>query len=261
MTTQDTHVRSPRRRRFMQALGLGAVAALTPGAGQLFVPTASAASGDTRSTKSTKPVNGQFVLPALPYSFRALEPFIDAQTMQIHHGRHHAAYVTNLNAVLKDYPDLQQRDATDIISNLNDVPESIRMAVRNNAGGHVNHAIFWAIMGPQGGGDPTGQLRKAIENTFGSVSYMKSLVNDAAIRRFGSGWGWLVQNSDGSLAVTSTANQDSPYMFGQMPLLGIDVWEHAYYLKYQNRRADYLNAWWHVVDWSAVAQRFERARG
>ncbi len=155
---------------------------------------------------------------------------------------------------------MQNRDATDLIAHLNDVPESIRTAVRNNAGGHVNHAIFWAIMGSESG-EPTGKLRTAIDSTFGTFANFKQLLNDAGTRRFGSGWAWLVVDRAGSLQIVSTANQDSPYMDGQMPLLGVDVWEHAYYLKYQNRRADYLAAWWNVVNWHAVGQRYDVARG
>ncbi len=241
------------RRRFLKAVGIGAATFAANSQG--LVPRASAQSG----TMSTAPINNVFTLPPLPYDYSALEPFIDTQTMHIHHMRHHAAYVANLNAAVKDYPQLQNRDATDLIAHLDAVPEAIRTAVRNNAGGHVNHAIFWATMSSKGGGDPNGRLRKAIEATFGTVAYMKALINDAALKRFGSGWGWLVQNPNGSLAITSTPNQDSPYMTGQLPLLGVDVWEHAYYLKYQNKRADYLNAWWSVVNWHAVAERYEKA--
>jgi Fe-Mn family superoxide dismutase len=177
--------------------------------------------------------------------------------MQIHHGRHHAAYVANLNAALKDYPELRQRDATDLVAHLDTLPEAVRTAVRNNAGGHVNHSIFWATMSPAGGGEPGGSLRGALDTTFGSFDSFKAQLNDAAARRFGSGWAWLVKHGSGALSIQSTANQDSPYMQGFVPLLGVDVWEHAYYLAYQNRRADYLAAWWKVVDWSAVERRFE----
>jgi Fe-Mn family superoxide dismutase len=197
-----------------------------------------------------------FTLPPLPYDFSALEPHIDAQTMQIHHGKHHAAYVNNLNAALEKYPDLQSKSIEELLGNINSVPEDIRMAVRNNGGGHANHTMFWEIMGPNGGGEPTGALASAIASAFGDFSTFKQMVNDAGVKRFGSGWSWLIKDKDGSLKVISSANQDSPLMDGQVPLLGIDVWEHAYYLKYQNRRPDYLNAWWSVVNWDAVAKRF-----
>jgi Fe-Mn family superoxide dismutase len=254
----QTETRTVNRRRFLQTAGV--TAALTLAGAQAWLGSASAASGSDEKAK-TAPTNGLFTLPPLPYDYSALEPHIDALTMQIHHTRHHAAYVTNLNTALKDYPDLQKRDATDLISNLETLPEAIRTAVRNNGGGHVNHSVFWAIMAPKAGGEPQGQLRKAIGDTFGDFAGFKAQINDAATRRFGSGWAWLVMDAAGKLQITSTANQDSPYMMGQTPLLGVDVWEHAYYLKYQNRRADYLNAWWNVVNWQAVAQRFEKARG
>lgn len=195
-------------------------------------------------------------LPPLPYAYNALEPFIDEATMWLHLNRHHATYVANLKAALENYPDYKDADATTLISNINALPEGLRTPVRNNGGGHVNHSIFWTIMSPAGGCEPSGALAQAINATFGTPGYMKSLVNDAALRRFGSGWGWLVMDGKGKLLVTSTANQDSPYMEGLIPLLGIDVWEHAYYLRYQNRRADYLNAWWSIVNWDAVNQRF-----
>ena len=197
-----------------------------------------------------------FELPALPYDPTALEPHIDAQTMQIHHGKHHATYVTNLNNALEGKSDLLSKDIEDILRNINDVPEAIRQAVINNGGGHANHSMFWQIMGPNGGGEPSGALADAIKKAFGGVDELKEKINDAGAKRFGSGWSWLVADKDGSLKVLSTANQDSPYMSGQTPLLGVDVWEHAYYLKYQNRRADYLAAWWNVVDWDAVAARY-----
>jgi Fe-Mn family superoxide dismutase len=194
-------------------------------------------------------------LPPLPYDYNALEPHIDAQTMEIHHGKHHQAYVTNLNAALEG-TEWSGRPVEDVIANLNALPEDKRAAVRNNGGGHWNHTFFWQIMGPGGGGEPTGELAQAIESTFGGVDALKAQVNDAGVKRFGSGWTWLVRDSGGALSVVSTPNQDSPVMDGQTPILGIDVWEHAYYLKYQNRRPDYLEAWWNVVNWEAVAQRF-----
>jgi superoxide dismutase, Fe-Mn family len=201
-----------------------------------------------------------FELPPLPYDYAALEPHIDTQTMQIHHDKHHAAYVNNANAALKDYPDLASKDVVELLKNINDVPEAIRTAIRNNAGGHANHTMFWEIMGPNGG-EPSGALAQAISSTFGDLNSLKEKVNDAGVKRFGSGWAWLVLDKDGKLQVTSTANQDSPYMEGQVPILGVDVWEHAYYLKYQNRRPDYLKEWWNAVNWAAVAERFEKARG
>lgn len=244
------------RRRFLHTVGLTGSAALLAsiGGGRRALAAIAAPSGQAYSGA----VAATAALPPLPYDYNALEPFIDEATMRIHHTRHHMTYITNLNAALANYPDLQNRDTTDLIANLNSLPEALRTPVRNNGGGHVNHSIFWSIMSPNGGGEPAGALAQAIRGTFGTPAYMKSLVNDAALRRFGSGWGWLVMDGKGNLLVTSTANQDSPYMEGQIPLLGIDVWEHAYYLKYQNRRADYLNAWWNVVNWDAVGRRFEQ---
>lgn len=199
-----------------------------------------------------------FELPALPYDPSALEPHIDAQTMQIHHGKHHATYVTNLNNALEGKSDLLSKNIEDLLRHINDVPEAIRQAVINNGGGHANHSMFWQIMGPHGGGEPSGALADAIKKSFGGVDELKEKINDAGAKRFGSGWSWLVADKDGSLKVLSTANQDSPYMSGQTPLLGVDVWEHAYYLKYQNRRVDYLKAWWNVINWAEVAKRFGR---
>jgi len=195
-------------------------------------------------------------LPPLPYDAAALEPHIDAQTMQIHHGKHHNAYVTNLNAALEKHPDLQSKSAEDLIRNLAAVPEAIRTAVRNNGGGHVNHTMFWEIMGPGKGGAPSGKIAEAINGTFGSFDSFKDQMNKGGAGRFGSGWVWLVDNG-GKLAVESTANQDNPIMEGKKAIMGIDVWEHAYYLKYQNRRPDYLAAWWNVVNWDAVNSRLK----
>lgn len=199
-------------------------------------------------------------LPALPYAYDALEPHIDAQTMEIHHSRHHATYVNNLNAALEGHEALQQKTVEELISDLNSVPESIRTAVRNNGGGHANHTLFWEIMGPNGGGKPTGALADAINETFGSFEKFQEEFTKAAVGRFGSGWAWLVLDG-GKLAIMSTANQDNPLMEGKIPILGIDVWEHAYYLKYQNRRPDYIKAWWNVVNWDAVNQRYLKAKG
>jgi Fe-Mn family superoxide dismutase len=198
-------------------------------------------------------------LPPLPYAANALEPHIDAQTMEIHHGKHHAAYVTNLNKALESAPELQGKSAEDLIRDLNQVPENIRMAVRNNGGGHVNHTMFWQIMGPNAGGQPTGPLADAISQAFGGFEAFAEKLSQAGMTRFGSGWAWLVVDRSGQLAVTSTANQDNPMSEGLRPILGVDVWEHAYYLKYQNRRADYLKAWWNVVNWDEVAKRYQAA--
>ncbi len=199
-----------------------------------------------------------FTLPPLPYDYSALEPHIDTQTMQIHHDKHHAAYVNNLNAALESHASLQSHSVEEILSNINDVPEAVRQAVINNGGGHANHTMFWEIMGPNGGGEPTGALAAAIAKAFGSFADFKAKVNDAGVKRFGSGWSWLVLDKGGNLQVLSTANQDSPLMDGQTPILGVDVWEHAYYLKYQNLRAKYLEAWWNTVNWAEVAKRFGR---
>jgi len=195
-------------------------------------------------------------LPPLPYDFAALEPHIDAATMQIHHGKHHAAYVSKLNDALASHPDLQAKSAEDLIANLSALPEAIRTAVRNNGGGHVNHTMFWQIMGPGKGGAPTGAVADAINGAFGSFDTFKQQMNAAGAARFGSGWVWLVE-SGGTLSVESTANQDNPMSDGKRPIMGIDVWEHAYYLKYQNRRPDYLAAWWNVVNWDEVAKRLK----
>jgi superoxide dismutase, Fe-Mn family len=198
-----------------------------------------------------------FSVPDLSYSFDALEPHIDARTMEIHHDKHHAAYVTNLNAALEG-TEWADRSIDEVLTSLDSIPEDKRMAVRNNGGGHANHTLFWEIMGPNGGGDPSGALGDAISEKFGGLADLKSAVNEAGVKRFGSGWTWLVWDGSG-LAVESTPNQDTPVMDGKTPLLGIDVWEHAYYLNYQNRRPDYLAAWWNVVDWDAVATRFDSA--
>jgi Fe-Mn family superoxide dismutase len=193
-------------------------------------------------------------LPSLPYAFDALEPHIDAQTMQIHHGKHHQAYINNLNAALEAHPDLQAKSVEDLIKDLNALPEAIRTAVRNNGGGHANHSLFWTLMAPNAGGAPTGKAADAITGAFGSFDTFKEQFAKAATTRFGSGWAWLVSSS-GKLAIESTANQDSPIMEGKKPILGLDVWEHAYYLKYQNRRPDYIGAFWNVVNWAKVNER------
>ncbi len=198
-----------------------------------------------------------FELPSLPYAFDALEPQIDAMTMEIHHDRHHKAYVDNANAALAGTA-WEDSSVEEVLTNLDQIPDGIRMAVRNNAGGHWNHSLFWEVMGPDGGGDPGGALGAAIASTFGSVEDLKAKVSDAGIKRFGSGWTWLVV-SGGALDVMSTPNQDTPLSEGTRPILGIDVWEHAYYLGYQNKRPAYLEAWWNVVNWDAVSARYEAA--
>ncbi|HWP37521.1 MAG TPA: superoxide dismutase [Gemmatimonadales bacterium] len=199
-------------------------------------------------------------LPALPYGFDALEPHIDTLTMQIHHGKHHQAYVTNLNAALDKHPTLHDKPLDQLLREIDKVPDDIRTAVRNHGGGHHNHSLFWTIMSPRGGGEPKGALAKALGETFGDFAKFKEAFTQAAATRFGSGWAWLLVKPGGALAVESTANQDSPLMEQKIPILGLDVWEHAYYLKYQNRRPDYITAWWNVVNWDEVGRRFDSAR-
>lgn len=191
-------------------------------------------------------------LPALPYAYNALEPYIDARTMEIHHTKHHQTYIDKLNAALSKYPELADKPVEELLKDLNAVPEDIRTAVRNHGGGHYNHSMFWKIMAPNAGGQPSGKLAEMITAKFGSFDKFKEEFNTAAANRFGSGWAWLSIDKAGSLVVTSTANQDSPLSDGLKPILGLDVWEHAYYLNYQNRRPDYMNAWWNVVNWSEV---------
>jgi superoxide dismutase, Fe-Mn family len=194
-------------------------------------------------------------LPSLPYDFAALEPHIDAQTMQIHHGKHHQAYVNNLNAAIEKHPELGSKSVEDLVKNLGAVPEDIRTAVRNNGGGHLNHSLFWTWMAPGAGGPPSGALGDAIASAFGTFDAFKEAFGKAGVGRFGSGWAWLV-DTGGKLSIESTPNQDSPMMDGRKAILGIDVWEHAYYLKYQNRRPDYIAAWWNVVNWAEVAKAY-----
>ena len=198
-----------------------------------------------------------FTLPALPYDHAALEPTIDARTMEIHHGKHHQAYVDNANKALEG-TEWADNSVESVLASLDALPDDIRTAVRNNAGGHANHSLFWEIMSPDGGGEPEGELKAAIDDLWGSTEELKKVVNDAGVKRFGSGWTWLIYDGTG-LAVKSTPNQDSPLLDSDVPLLGIDVWEHAYYLNYQNRRPDYLAAWWDVVNWAEVARRFDAA--
>ena len=202
-----------------------------------------------------------FELPPLQYDYNALEPYIDTQTMQLHHDKHHQTYVTNLNNALQGQDQFASMAVEDVVRNINQVPENIRTAVRNNGGGHANHSMFWQIMKPNGGGQPSGALANAINSAFGSFDQLKAAFNDAGAKRFGSGWAWLVLDQNGKLSVTSTANQDSPLMEGLFPVMGNDVWEHAYYLKYQNRRPEYLNAWWNVVNWDEVARRYQQGGG
>jgi superoxide dismutase, Fe-Mn family len=196
-----------------------------------------------------------FTLPNLPYAYDALEPHIDARTMEIHHTKHHQAYVNNLNAAIEKAPELQGKSLDDLMRGINSVPEAVRTAVRNNGGGHWNHSTFWELMGPNAGGEPSGKLGDAIKSAFGDFSKFKEQFAAAATTRFGSGWAWLI-NDGGKLSITSTPNQDNPLMEGKTAILGLDVWEHAYYLKYQNRRPDYIGAFWNVVNWDAVAKRF-----
>jgi Fe-Mn family superoxide dismutase len=193
-------------------------------------------------------------LPSLPYAFDALEPHIDTKTMEIHHGKHHQAYVTNLNAALDKHPELHAKSLEDLLSDINAVPEDIRTAVRNNGGGHANHSMFWQVMGPNAGGAPSGAIADAINSSFGGVDKLKEEVKKAGVGRFGSGWAWVLDQG-GKLVVESSANQDSPLMDGKKIVFGVDVWEHAYYLKYQNRRPDYLDAWWNVVNWDEINKR------
>jgi Fe-Mn family superoxide dismutase len=230
------------RRHFLASAG-AAAAALT------LAPVSALAADD-------KPKG--FTLPPLPYAYDALEPHIDAETMKLHHDAHHKAYVDNLNKALSGQPKLQEMTIVDILRRIDTVPETIRQAVINNGGGHANHTMFWEIMGPKSGGQPKGELAKAIDKAFGSFDKFQQDLTNAGMTRFGSGWGWLVL-SDGKLQVHNTLNQDSPFMKGQFPIMGVDVWEHAYYLKYRNRRADYIKAWWNVVNWDNIAGRYQRA--
>jgi superoxide dismutase, Fe-Mn family len=203
---------------------------------------------------------GKYTLPDLPYDYSALEPHIDARTMEIHHTKHHQTYITNLNNALEKAPELQNKNLDELLRDLNAVPESIRTTVRNNGGGHWNHSMFWVIMAPGAGGEPTGAIADAIKNSFGDFAKMKEQFNAAAMGRFGSGWAWLTADRSGKLAIESTPNQDTPIMDGRSPVMGVDVWEHAYYLKYQNRRADYVAAWWNVVNWPEVTKRYQAVR-
>ena len=232
-----------------QLVGRAATVALGSAAGWAGVSPASVLAAD-----------GAFVLPALPYPEDALEPSIDAMTMGIHHGKHHAAYVSKLNDAIAQAPALKGKSIEEILRNINDVPETVRVAVRNNGGGHANHSLFWTIL-KKGGSQPEGAFAKAVDAAFGDLGALKKALTDAGMARFGSGWSWLCVGADRKLAVESSANQDSPLMEGRAPILGIDVWEHAYYLKYQNRRNEYLAAIFNVIDWAAVGRNFEKAMG
>jgi len=200
-----------------------------------------------------------FELPSLPYNYDALEPYIDTQTMQIHHDKHHGAYVSKLNAALESHSDLQSKSIDELIRDLNSLPDAVRTAVRNNGGGHFNHSIFWTLMKPNGGGEPTGAIAQAISDTFGNFENFKQRFNDAGAGQFGSGFVWLVRTKNGKLEVTSTPNQDNPWTDGHFPIMGNDVWEHAYYLKYQNQRPEYLKQWWNTINWDEVNQRYALA--
>ncbi len=203
---------------------------------------------------------GEFILPPLPYAYDALDNYIDSQTMTLHHDKHHAGYVKNLNAAIALHPELKGKSLEELLRNLNTIPDDINSSVRNNGGGHANHTMFWEIMTPVGKGQPTGAIAKALDATFGNFETFKQEFNAAGLSRFGSGWVWLVLTEDGNLEITNTPNQDSPFIEGNYPIMGNDVWEHAYYLKYQNRRGDYLNAWWNVVNWKEVNKRFKQAK-
>jgi len=246
-TTTDGQA-SLSRREALKTLGAGA-ALLGMG---MISTRALAVDSSPAAAPATAPLSQPFSLPKLGYGYDALEPHIDAKTMEIHHTKHHQAYITNANKALADYPDLQKHSAEDIVKNIDSMPEKIRTTLRNNVGGHLNHSFFWTVIGPNAGGVPTGDLAAAINGAFGSVDAFKTQFTDAAMKRFGSGWAWLSMK-DGKLAVTSSANQDSPLTSGATPILGLDVWEHAYYLHYQNRRADYVTAFWNVVNWPMVA--------
>jgi Fe-Mn family superoxide dismutase len=242
------------RRDALKTIGVGAAVLGLSVVGADAASASSSAKGMAAGA-TTQP----FTLPKLTYAYDALEPHIDAKTMEIHHTKHHQAYITNANNALKDQPSLQRKSAEEMLRNLNALPEAVRMALRNNVGGHVNHAFFWKVIGPNGGGSPRGPLSDALTKAFGSFDSFKTQFADAATKRFGSGWAWLTAK-DGKLAITSTANQDSPISDGATPLLGIDVWEHAYYLKYQNRRADYIAAFWNVLQWEQVASNYSAVK-
>jgi superoxide dismutase, Fe-Mn family len=247
MKSSDSNLGYTRREAFR--LGMSSLAAVWFGS-----PLVSALAQTTIAPAPT----GPYTLPPLPYPYEALEPQIDTLTMQIHHDKHHKAYVDNANKLLADQPELAKLSPEDLLKNLSKAPEAIRTGLRNNVGGHVNHSLFWQMMSPKGGGKPSGELAKAVEKEFKSFDEFQKQFNDAAVMRFGSGWAWLAAK-DGKLEIFSTANQDSPVTDGQLPLLGLDVWEHAYYLKYQNRRPDYIAAWWNLINWDFVNEQFTKA--
>lgn len=239
------------RRHFLFLLGVGA--------GTFALETYALAEKSPSSKSTISNANGAIQLPPLPYAYDALEPHIDVKTMEFHHDKHHAAYVKNLNAALDKHPELKSKTVEELLQRLDKVPADIRTTVRNNGGGHVNHSMFWKIMKPNGGGEPTGAIAAAINQNFGNFAAFKKQFNEAGADRFGSGWVWLVRNNNGKLEITTTANQDNPLSQGKYPIFGNDVWEHAYYLKYQNRRPDYLEAWWNVVNWDEINNRFAAA--
>jgi superoxide dismutase, Fe-Mn family len=250
--------RIPRRQFLRQAGVVVAGAACAPA---LLAAGSGEQGADQTNRKGDREM--AFTLPNLPYDYNALEPYIDEATMRVHHNGHHKAYVDNLNKALEKYPDWQNRSVEDILKDLSKVPQDIRTAVNNNGGGHSNHSIFWVIMAPNGkggGGEPSGDLANGIKNGFGDFAKFKAALTDAGMKRFGSGWAWLCLDQSGKLVVESFANQDSPYTKGYYPVMGVDVWEHAYYLKYQNKRGDYLTAWWNLVNWPEVANRFSKAQ-
>lgn len=251
----NPHV-SVSRREALKTFGAGAALL---GLSAVGARAASTGSSKKASTAAVGATSQPFTLPKLAYAYDALEPHIDAKTMEIHHTKHHQAYITNANNALKDQASLQGKSAEELLRSLGSLPEAVRTPLRNNVGGHVNHAFFWQVIGPNGGGAPRGPLNEALTKSFGSFDAFKTQFADAATKRFGSGWAWLTAK-DGKLAITSTANQDSPISDGATPLLGLDVWEHAYYLKYQNRRADYITAFWNVVQWDQVAANHSAAR-
>ena len=246
---QDTGLNHPGKRLSRRTLLFSLAGA------PLAASVARAASPEAGTTPSAR----AYELPPLPYPYSALQPHIDERTMRLHHDRHHATYVTRLSEALAKHPELRNKKPHDLLRDLESVPEEIRTAVRNHGGGHVNHTMFWQIMKPRGGGEPTGPIATAITSAFGSFDTFKQRFNEAGERQFGSGWVWLTRTRDGKLQITTTPNQDSPWMTGDFPVMGNDVWEHAYYLKYQNRRADYLKAWWNVVNWGEVNQRLRQA--
>jgi Fe-Mn family superoxide dismutase len=241
------------RRNFFGMITKGGAAALVASTGMLISSPATYAA-------TTLQTSGEFVLPPLPYGYEALEPHIDTETMNLHHTRHHAAAVTGLNNALRDYPEWRGKTVVEILARINEVPEAIRTTVRNAGGSHLNHSIFWATMGPGGGGQPVGMLSDGINATFGDFASFRARMTDTALRIFGSGWAWLVLSSAGSLQVISRPNQDAPVMDGHAALVGIDMWEHAHYLKYRNRRNEYVEAWWNTINWESVALRYDQAR-